>query len=690
MSQTQKNSKREWVISAIVFLFILGIKIFISYGMKSAYIFSDEQSYFGMMDKIAQFKFDTIRNSHMPGYPLLASPLYAISSTSLQAYRGVLIFNCIVGTLSYPLVFYLCKYVFEMKGSHSILVGAITSLASGLFAYNYVILSETVQTIFYLGFFVLFCDVLCQKGNSSKWKWVLMGVILGFLPIIKTQARIIFILYFVFTIMYQLTKGNIIEKKGLLISSGVAVCVFLFFRMVIFTNVGLYEGQVEENLGSLLTVFDDKEHFSAFFHISCAELAYFIVATGVIPFFAIIVFIIDSIKDIFKDKEKILIALFVLLVIGGNVLITIIHAYTVSIEYNNVTMYARYIDFIQPILIALGLGLAIKNKEWKLKKIYLIVAALMAILVFLVYPSINKFEVNSYSVRLFENIPTMVYIIVFCAAFIICGVTFGHKKCGLIISLCLLTVLYMAMDCSAVSIQLAGGSQIAQVYKAAYYFAENPIYEENIFLDSDFFGAPLPEDYMPGTGEIKGEASPMAATFKYMVLFWGIKNNVVSLKEISKDDAGYIYSDKLLTRDILAVEGTILYDKENCNDYTAKSDILFRTSENVEIVNEDFLKITGDEVKTNLFIDNVKEFEVTFNYAGNVEVLPEDDMIACCVNGYPLERVLEDDVTHRIIFRWNGDKPITIDSLVMKYSGKYIDLLNEDILYWGSMDISYQ
>lgn len=157
----KRKTKAEWMTFAgggIVILLLLAIKISISFTMKSSFIFSDEQSYFGMIDKIINLRMDKIYNSHMPGYSLFLAPAYALASTSLKAYHIVLIINCLIGTCSYPLAYYLCGHVFHMKRMYAVVAGIVTSLASSFYAYNFVVMPETVQTVFYFAVYPGFSE----------------------------------------------------------------------------------------------------------------------------------------------------------------------------------------------------------------------------------------------------------------------------------------------------------------------------------------------------------------------------------------------------------------------------------------------------------------------------------------------------------------------------------------------------
>ncbi len=93
---------------------------------------------------------------------------------------------------------------------------------------------------------------------------------------------------------------------------------------------------------------------------------------------------------------------------------------------------------------------------------------------------------------------------------------------------------------------------------------------------------------------------------------------------------------------------------------------------------------------TNLFVNDIEKFTITYNYAVNVEVLPQDTDIVCYANQIPLKRVPEENVSNRVIFEYDKEEPISIESLTVEYKGKYKDLIQDGILYLGSVDISYQ
>ena len=208
----QKIKRKEYLANIAIVLSMLAIKIAISFFMEGAFIFSDEQSYFGMADKIAKFNFKGILNSHMPGYALLLAPFYAFASSSSQAYSLALIINSILGTLSYVLIYYLCKVIWKFESNKAIMIAVLGSLSSAFYGYNYTVMSETMQTFLYLLFFVLLCKVIWYE-KSKKIDWVYIGVILGFLPIVKTQALVLLCTFVVFAILYQFTEGKVVNKK---------------------------------------------------------------------------------------------------------------------------------------------------------------------------------------------------------------------------------------------------------------------------------------------------------------------------------------------------------------------------------------------------------------------------------------------------------------------------------------------
>ena len=661
---------------------LLAVKIGISFKMKSSFIFSDEQSYFGMIDKIVSLRMDQIYNSHMPGYSFLLAPVYALASTSLKAYHIVLIINCLIGTCSYPLAYYLCRHVFDMKSTYAMMAGIITSFASCFYAYNYVVMAETVQTVFYFAFYVIFCDVVCHKKKAGKKRWTFLGVIAGYLPIIKTQANIFFVLFLLFTVMYQFTDGKILSKKGLLLSSKTAVIVFVIFRFAIFRNVGMYEGQASDNLSSLWTVFDDWEHFYSFLHIFLAEIAQFAVGTGMIPLFFIVSFVVCFFQKIVENKERLFITLFALLVLVGNIMITTIHAYYVYANQANATVYSRYLDFFQPIVIVSGLILMYQyagvHREKKEICQQVQIGAILAILIFIIYPGIHKIDVNTYSLKLFQNIALTVYIFIFCVLFLLLIFILIKRKI-LPVACFVLAGLYTVMDIHAVKIQLFNGNHMAEVYSAVFYLADHPLKGESVVIDKDL------------KWNTDGEKASDYVDVRYGVMFWNLKNNSVNVKKISKDADSYIYSNKLLTRNVLASNGNILlYDKENHNHYRAEIDTIVRTTGHVDFANTEYLRILNDKTVTNLYVNDIQKFTITYNYAENVEVLPQDNEISCYVNDIPLKRISEEGIANRMIFEYDAQAPISVESLTVEYKGKYKDLIRDGILYLGSIDISYQ
>ena len=148
----------------------------------------------------------------------------------------------------------------------------------------------------------------------------------------------------------------------------------------------MYEGQASDNLSSLWTVFHDWEHFYSFLHIFLAEIAQFAVGTRMIPLFFIISFAVRSFQIIVTHKERLLIAIFAILVLAGNVLITTIHAYYMYVSQENATVYTRYLDFFQPIVIVSGYLLLFRHARshpnGKLPYLYIKIAVVLAVFIF--------------------------------------------------------------------------------------------------------------------------------------------------------------------------------------------------------------------------------------------------------------------------------------------------------------------
>lgn len=693
MKETFKNSEKvNWSIVILLTIIFAVIKSFISIYMKSPFIFSDEQSYFGMIDKIANLQFSKILNSHMPGYPLILTPFYKLSETSIQAYHIALIINSIMGALVVVLAYYLFRYVFKIEYGWAVSASVIVALSSSFYAYNYTVMSETLQSFLYFLAFVIICDL---KSNTARtWKYFLLGMIIGYLPIVKIQAVLFLGIYIVFTICYQFTKGKNFEKKKLLFSGIVAVIEFLIFRHLIFRNVGLYEETRIENIQSIFSIFSDKQHFLAFTHISLAELAYFFVATGLIPCFFVIVWGCQKIWRIFyeQNKEELLIAGVVICFILGNIGITVTHAYFVyTADLERITVYARYLDFFQSIVVAFGLYIFLKNERGYSKWTILILGLISAILCFGIYPTIGKIDSNTYSVKLFSEIPVSIYAAIFLIAHVILYFCF-MKNCKGYLPLGFLLLLFFSMDISAIKIQLYNGESMVATYHIPFSLANHPLKNEQIILDEDFFGKPLKEDSTNYNGDVqKNMTSDQGIDFKYSMLFWLLKDNDIFQQNVNKEDKTYICTNKMLTRKTIQTDGNIiLYDKKNQTNCNENADIIFRTSESqLEFANADALILLEPQLKSNLFVNDVENFQITINFASNIVITTGENDIQCYVNDIPLKRAVEENDANRIVFQYEGNEPITIESLRLNFGGKYQHIIEDRLLYIISYDISY-
>ena len=656
--------------------------------MKGAYIFSDEQSYFGMADKIVHFQFDKILNSHMPGYPMLLAPLYALSQSSEQAYHMALIFNSVVGTASYPLVWYACKYIWKMDTKDTILTAVLVSLSPSFFGYNYTVMSETLQTIFYLAAFVLLLQI-AYVPKSPKYVYCFLGLIIGYLPIIKIQSLILLLVLIFFALANGLLSDPVTDKKSIFFTVVVAGLTFVVFRYLLFPNIGMYGDQSGDNIKSLFTILSSKENLISFLSISFGEAAYFFAATGCIPMFMLMISILTNFKQILCKKKYMLIGVLVSIFLLFNIGITITHAYLVYTQKGVATVYARYLDFLQPIFVTVGMMLFFKDTITYSRRLKIGLLLFAGLLVFILYPNMGKIEVNTQTVSIFNNCSYVFYCAIFAVLFLLFYLKDGKIKRGICTFLILI---FTMMSVSATQLQLNNGKSISMLFNSAFYFAKGNIKNTQIVLDNEIFTNGRREDYTPGNAtdeDLKGKE--MEDTFRYFLMFWAIKDNKVYQEKLDIAKECYIYTNKILPRAALGnAGGLILYDRFNQLTSRISMDTLFRTGKgNLEIVNENFLRTKENSVEFPVYISNVDDIKITLNFADNVKVTCNEDEIKCFLNGTPMEVVQEEDGASFVTFTFTGNSPFTVENIRFEFLGKYNDLIQNDILYIGSMDISY-
>lgn len=683
-----KIKRNIWLVHAVAIFSVLFIKIYFSLFMKGAYIFSDEQSYFGMADKIVHFQFDRILNSHMPGYPMLLAPLYALPKSSEQAYHMALIFNSVVGTVSYPLVWYACKYIWKMDAKDTILTAVLVSLSPSFFGYNYTVMSETLQTIFYLTAFVLLLQI-AYVPKSPKYVYCFLGLIIGYLPIIKIQSLILLLVLIFFALANGLLSDPVTDKKSIFFTVLVAGLTFVTFRYLLFPNIGMYGDQSGDNIKSLFTVLSSKKNLMSFLSISFGEVAYFFVATGCIPMFMLMMSILINFKQILCKKKYMLIGVLVSIFLLFNIGITITHAYLVYTQKGMATVYARYLDFLQPIFVTVGMMLFFKDTITYSRRLKIGLLLFAGLLVFILYPNMGKIEVNTQTVSIFNNCSYVFY----CAIFAILFLLFYFENGTIKRSICVLLVfVFGMMSASTIQLQLRRGKEIGELFGSAYYFSKGNVKGEKIVLDSDVFGEGRREDYTPGNATEKDLiGKEMESTFKYFLMFWAIKDNEVHQEKLNTAKECYVYTNKILPRSVLGNTGTwILYDQFEKSSVRILMDTLFRTGKgNLEIVNENFLRTKENNVEFPVYISNVDDVKITLNFADNVKVTCNEDEIKCFLNGTPMEVVQEEDGASFVTFTFTGNSPFTVENIRFEFLGKYNDMIQNDILYIGSMDISY-
>ena len=693
VSDRKKQCLISFSICSIIFVLFFAIKSVIVFSMVSPFIFSDEQSYFGMADKISHLNWHNIYNSHMPGYSLLIAPFYKMASTSFGAYRNVLTFNAFISSLPVIIIYILCRKTFSLNQRKSIVITILGSLSTAFFSYTYVVMSEVAQSVFYLLAFSIMTDIYLSKEKTKLYKYIFLEIILGFLPIIKTQAMITLILFILFFILYYSYRFSKLERHKVLITVTTSVLIYFIFRFIIFKNVGLYEEQSKDNLLSMLSVFQNANNFKSFINITFAEFAVLFVYTGILPFYFIIRKVLTNYRE--YNKEQYFVLAFIIILILAHIGITIIHAYWVYCDKGIATVYTRYLDFFQPILITTGMIILLSNeKQGNLNNN--VIAIILIFLIAVFFPNIGKIEANTLTVEFFQNIPQSLYYLI-CFIAIIMIVLYKPSINYYLVCSVFLCVILINMNISAVQTQLKRGDEMRFVYPEPYYFATHSICGETIILDNSISEISKREDYYPapeknnGNLEIIDENIVIDFNYKYSMMFWAIKNNTVSQEQIALSKDAYICTNKLIPREPLVKYGpVILYDRiPQNNSYEVNTDLLYRTtSGDLEFANENYLRIKNNVLNNNLFINNITSIFITLKFADNIIPAMHDGDIALYING-ELMKCEDNTASHEAIFSFYNPDEFDIESLTITFGDSFNDMITDGTLYIGSMNLNY-
>jgi len=343
----------------IIFIFLVIVKIYLSYRFPTPFVFGDEYLYASYAKEILQnpisFFIPGKDQIYPPGYSIILTPGFIFFPSVSAVYRAILAINIILSTSLIFLVFFILKNY--MKEQDAFLGSILITLLPFVTINNYIIFSENL----YIPALVLACLLLMisiEKKNPVLH--FLTGFVIGFLPIIRALG-ILALLSFYLIIIYLLYNNkyryqDFLKERFFLIFTPIATFgSYVFIKLLLSSNLYGYKS-VGYSQG-LIWIIRDFPSFFVFLKSLAAELDYLIITTY-IGFFLLAAFLALSWKKIDIRLKSLL--LFTFFYSCFSIILTILHMLTVlrtpnSPSFSEYLIFGRYLDPVVPLIFILGL-----------------------------------------------------------------------------------------------------------------------------------------------------------------------------------------------------------------------------------------------------------------------------------------------------------------------------------------------
>ncbi|GEM_PF-2629685 len=579
---------KTYSILISLFLGLILIKSLLLYFFQSPWIFSDEQSYFGMAEKVIQGDFKKITNSHQPGYSLVVALAMLMPTISLS-YKMILFINTIISSSVIFLAYTLFRNIFKENRKKSIFLSLLVSLLPQFLLYNYVIMSETLNTVVVYGIFSLLLLLSKVEFKHRAGLWALLGIAVGFSPIIRSQNILLFILFLAFALFNIFMADRKIGPavKNYIISILLAVTTYVIFKYIVFPNTGSYSTQKSDYLLSIVHSFSSASSFIDLSHIFLSEISYFFVATLFIPTFLAIVYLMQ--KEEMQNYKNVI--GFFLVFLSANVAVTTLHANSVLYNLDIKTTYSRYLDFITPIFFTFGL-IGINNfsslARNSNKNIYYIGGIILVTTTLLFIVENNIFP-NTFAIYVYQYLGEWTSKILLLVLISIFTIALSRNKTKWVmvgISACLLLT-----TAPTISRQIKFSTDTFNLYAPmGYWFDKNKIRDATIIIDEE-----LLDNNNQSKDSPYSKSSRMDYTTFYSLLFWTSFYNDIHSAAPDLDENQYIVTDTLLPRSALAFSGNfVLYDKHPQLSFRLSPHMLYRFGRGLNLPEQDWIWMNGN------------------------------------------------------------------------------------------------
>ena len=583
----RKTFENHWLALGLIFIGLIIAKSLLINLFPSPWIFSDEQSYFGMAQKIILGNFAGITNSHAPGYSLIISPALMLPTVA-QAHAAAMLINIVITSGAVFLAYAVFRKTFNVGKLESLIYSTIVAILPQFILFNYVVMSEAVAITLIYAIFVIMLLLSDERFKSKIWMWLVLGVCVGFAPMVRTQYVVLLMMFAVYCIIKLLRSEVVRDRRGLMVSFVSAVLTYVVFRFLLFPSIGSYSEMRGSYVDGLFKAVSSPERFFDLVHIFAGELSFYFVATLFLPTFLAILILFEKLRD-YKYRD--LFIFWVVFIIINTAIVTL-HANAVMNNLGIKTIYARYLDPIIPIIFTLGLVGVHRYKELVAARapgrLYLVVAIGVGATA-LVFFAKNNIFANTFTIYVYQYVGEFLSMAIFALlamVFLFALVRGNRKIVAAGIGLCLMV------------------SVVPAIYKQHEFSRDTYNFYSPLgrwFDDNRVGGAVIRIDRnVTGFQELKRDAAyherdKMDYVSFYSTLFWvNLLTNKLGVGEIKLNENVYFISDRLLPRKILAISGPFtLYDKKINSNFELDSSMLGRFGKGLALPDVDWVWMDG-------------------------------------------------------------------------------------------------
>jgi len=423
------NSKKGEALTLLVLVLLLSFaKLYFYLPIKSPSVMGDEACYIGLAHNFAtrlSFYTDNFLSKacHYPGgYPLSLSIAFVPSPpTFYEAFSLIKFINALTSSLIIIPIYLILRELADNSRIHCLSFAIAISTIPSVLTYFFRIMSENLFTLIVLLNFYF----LIKLTKRIDVKTLMIFGFLNFYAVFTREIGITVNIASLISLLVLLRENNLGFKRSLKSFS-----TWLFAYLIPTFLWLVYRAQTQERVSGYPTskymnALLNSGQLLFFLKLYFNEILYLFVATFVV--FGILAF--WKMSDLFKDRNKRPIVLFVSALLLLMLLITSTHQLSAFLNPNQSYDYSvlgRYLDPAIPILFILG---TIKLLEHKLNlKIFIFFTSLVLTIIFLTFPISGKYKPGIISAIYYLKSAGMEFLIFVVIVFLLLSIFFSYGK----------------------------------------------------------------------------------------------------------------------------------------------------------------------------------------------------------------------------------------------------------------------